>query len=139
MRPTTSTAPCAIAARSAPERHAAGRRRIAAAVLLAGLALAAAGCSLTAAEQATLPHTYLEQARHAADARDAAGTIAALDKAQSAWEGANTPYGNPQVVVDPDVLREIARARQSVQMQRWGDAQYYIGAALSHPSTINPD
>ena len=114
------------------------RPRTGTALLLAALVPAVAGCALTPAEQATLPHTYLEQALHAADARDAPRTIAALDQAEAAWEGANTPYGNPQIVTDPDVLREIARARQSVQMQRWDDARYYIGAALTHPSTINP-
>lgn len=123
-----------------PEPVRAGRHRPAGiATLLAALALALGGCAGTPAEQATLPHAYLEQAMKAAEARDTPRTLAALDQAERAWVGANTPYGNPQIVSDPDVLREIGRARQSVQMQRWGDARYYIGTALTHPSTINPD
>ncbi len=112
--------------------------RRAVAIILLGIAVAAPGCTLTPEQQAHLPHTYLEQARAAAAAHDAPGTLTALDEAENAWEGVNTPYGNPMVINDPEVPREIGRARQSVQMGRWGDALYYIDTALTHPSTIIP-
>ena len=85
-----------------------------------------------------LPHAYLEQARDAALAHDAARATAALNKAEQAWEGVNTPYGNAQTIIDPEAVREIGRARQSVEMRRWDDALYYIDGALTHPSTILP-
>jgi hypothetical protein len=106
-----------------------------AALVFAGVLSA---CAPEAIEGSALPHAYLEQAKQAAEKRDAPRTLAALDRAEQAWEGANTPYGNPEIDADPEALRAIARARQSVEMHRWDDALYYIDAALTHPSTLLP-
>lgn len=111
-------------------------RRLPALLLGAGLALG--GCTLTPAQQADLPHTYLEQARAAIKAHDAPAAIAAINKAENAWLGRNSPFSDPFFTFDPDAMREMARARQSVQMGRWGDAAYYIDVAIRHPSTLVP-
>ncbi|MDA8252024.1 MAG: hypothetical protein M0Z28_23065 [Rhodospirillales bacterium] len=113
------------------------RSRLLAALLLCG-SLALPACALTPAQQATLPHTYLEQALAAVQAHDAPKALAALNKAENAWLGTNVPFTDPFFGFDPDAMREMARARQSVQMGRWGDAEYYIRTAMTHPSTIVP-
>lgn len=41
-------------------------------------------------------------------------------------------------LTNPEPVRNIGMARQSAQMQRWGDAAYYLRAALSDSSTIIP-
>lgn len=114
-----------------------GSRLLAALVIGAGIALS--GCASSyEAQQAALPHAYLKQARQAAQAHDAPKALAALDAAEKAWMGNNTNYGSPEITFDPEAEREIARARQSVQMQLWNDAIYYIDTAMTHPSTILP-
>ncbi len=102
------------------------------------VALAIAACTLDPAQEAKLPHTYLEHALTAAQHRDAAATVSALDQAEQAWGGVNSTYGVPEGYDDAEAIREIARARQSVDMGRWDDALYYIQSALTHPSTIIP-
>ncbi len=90
------------------------------------------------AENPNTAHPYLERARAAVQQRDAKAALAQIDQAEAIWLGTNTPYGNPFVTSDPDALREMARARQSVQMGRWGDAEYYVRTAMTHPSTTIP-
>jgi hypothetical protein len=102
------------------------------------LAVAVAGCVSYTAQQAQLPQAYLQNALAAVKARDANTAIAQINLAETTWLGANTPYGDPQIDIDPEALREIGRARQSVEMGRWGDAEYYVRTALTHPSTIQP-
>lgn len=114
-------------------------RTMAATTVLLGMGLMLGGCTAYDAAANTLPHAYLAEAQQAAQAHDAAATLAALDRAEYGWHGANTPYGNPVYNTDPDVPREIGRAREAVQMQRWADADYYIGVALTRPSTLTPN
>ena len=81
---------------------------------------------------------YLQQARQAVLARQATPALAALDQAQSIWIYQQTPVRPPGVSVEPEVLREMARARQAVEMGRWHDAAYYINAALTDPTVLGP-
>jgi hypothetical protein len=106
--------------------------------LAGGLCLAPAACTLVHEDAAGEPHTYLEQAKQAAAAHDAPRTIAALNEAERLWVANNGSYGNPAIDTPAEVLTQIFRARQAVQMGRWSDANYYIAAALTHPSTIIP-
>jgi hypothetical protein len=114
------------------------RGRMMVAAMLAGSALGLAGCAQLTTEQPDLPHYWLNQALAAAKARDAPTALADIDKAQSLWEGSNIPFTNTMFDFDPDAMREMARARQSVQMGRWDDAEYYIRTAMTHPSTVTP-
>lgn len=108
------------------------------AALLGSGVLALGGCALTPEQHADLPHTYLDQALAAVQARDAPAAIDDLNKAENAWLGRNSPFSDPFFTFDPEAMREMARARQSVQMGRWGDAEYYVRAARTHPSTLVP-
>ena len=114
------------------------RSRLLTALVVAG-GLALSGCTYSAEQQADLPHTYLEHALQAVQAHDAAKALADLNQAENAWLGRNVPFTDPFFNFDPDAMREIARARQSVELKRWGDAEYYIRTAMTHPSTIWPD
>ena len=107
------------------------------AMLLAG-SIALGGCSAMFADDPNTAHPYLERALIAVQQRDTKTALAQIDQAESIWLGTNTPYGNAFISSDPDALREMARARQSVQMGRWGDAEYYVRTALTHPSTTIP-
>jgi hypothetical protein len=100
--------------------------------------IAVAGCASLTADQSNTARPYLLRALAAVQRQDAAVALAQLAEAESVWLGSNTPYGNPFIVSDPEALREMGRARQSVQMGRWGDAAYYVRAALTHPSTVIP-
>jgi uncharacterized lipoprotein YbaY len=114
------------------------RRSLVCAMLMFCAGLAVSSCASYYAQQNTLPHAYLEQALQAVHERDAPKALAALDQAENAWIGRNVPFTDAFFNFDPDAMREMARARQSIQMGRWGDADYYIRAALTHPSTIVP-
>lgn len=81
---------------------------------------------------------YLKKAQVAVQAHDATTAVANLNQAETAWLGGATPYRDPQIDIDPEALREVARARQAVQMGLWGDADYYVRTAMTHPSTIAP-
>jgi len=39
-------------------------------------------------------------------------------------------------VFTPEVLQQIAPARQAVRMGNWGAASHYVDAALTHPGTL---
>lgn len=114
------------------------RSRLIASAVLLGIAVAFASCAPTAAEQSVLPMAYLKQARQAARVHDGPKALAALNAAEQTWMTNNGEYGGFDNSIDPGVLREMARARQSVQMGLWGDALYYINTAMKHPSTIWP-
>ncbi len=106
------------------------------AALLLSASLGLAGCAPV--DPNDLPRTYLEQALKAVQAHDAPTALAALNHAESLWIGANVPFSDAFFNFDPDAMREMARARQSVQMGRWGDAEYYVRTALTHPSVVTP-
>jgi len=110
----------------------------AAVAILLSVGLVASACSSYYAQQATLPHAYLEQAKQAVEARDAPQALAALDRAENAMLVAATPSRNPILQKSVEVVREIAEARQSIGMQRWSDAAYYINTALTDPDTLIP-
>ncbi len=84
-----------------------------------------------------LPRTYLLQARQAVRAHDAPAALAALNQAESLWLNGNRPSSAP-FGFDPEALRDMGRARQSVQMGRWGDAEYYVRTAIAQPTVIVP-
>jgi hypothetical protein len=109
--------------------------RLAAASVLVMAALGAVGCAL---DMTNLPITYLKQAKVAVQHHDAAAATAAINEAENRWLGSNTPYGNPNVPSDPEALREMGRARQAIAMGRWGDAEYYVNTAMTHPSMLTP-
>jgi hypothetical protein len=100
------------------------------------LGLLLSACAAYFAQESTLPHAYLEQARAAAEAHDAAKALTALDEADRA--SVTAPSGRSISSYNPATLQDIARARQSVTLGRWGDATYYIETALSDPSTLLP-
>lgn len=110
--------------------------RVTSAPAWVGLIVLLSGCGAYFAQQNTLPHAYLEQAREAAQAHDAARTLAALEQAEGA--SVLTSSGRTSMNYDTQTLRQIDEARQSVAMQRWGDALYYINTALTDPETIEP-
>lgn len=114
-----------------------GRSRLLAALGL-GIGLALSGCASYEAQQATLPHAYLEQALQAVHEHDRTKALAALNQAENAWLGRNIPFTDAFFTFDPEAMREMGRARQSIEMGRWDDADYYIRTALTHPSTITP-
>ena len=111
------------------------RTRLTAAGLLAA-SLFVGGC----ASDAFAPKTkaYLEQARQAVEARNAPAAIDAIYRAENEWIGNNVPFTNVFFQFDPEALRDMARARQSGESGRWNDAEYYIDAALTHPSVVTP-
>jgi hypothetical protein len=98
-----------------------------------------ASCSSYDAEEASLPHTLLNQALQAVQAHDSEKALDALNKAENAWLGTNVPFSDAFFNFDPEAMREMGRARQSIQMQRWADAEYYIRTAMTHPSTLTPN
>ncbi len=114
-------------------------RSVVLAAILLGGSVALAGCASLVADQSNTPRPYLVQALHAVQQRDAPSALADLNKAESLWIGANVPFSDVTFGFDPDAMREMARARQSVQMERWGDAEYYIRTALTHPSVVTPN
>ncbi len=102
------------------------------------IALSVGGCASYMSQQDELAMAYLKKAKAAVAERDANTAIANLNQAETAWLGGATPYRDPQIDIDPEALREVARARQAVQMGLWGDAEYYVRTAMTHPSTIAP-
>jgi len=114
------------------------RSMMMATMLLAGVA-ALAGCASLTAENPNTPHPYLVAALKAVQQRDATAALADIDRAESMWIGTNVPFSDAMFGFDPDAMRDMARARQSVQMQRWADADYYIRTALTHPSVVMPN
>lgn len=107
-------------------------------VLLLGGSLGLAGCAALAAQEANTPRPYLVKALAATQRHDSAEAIAELNKAESLWISGNVPFSSPFFEFDPDAMRNMARARQAIEMQRWGDAEYYIRTALTHPSVVTP-
>lgn len=108
-------------------------RRVAAAALLFGIGSGVAGCTLPGS-YATVG--YLQQAQDATRAHRTDAALSALDAAQNAWLAGNAATPNPVVHHERQALRNIGLARASVRQGRWGDAGYYIGAALRDPSTL---
>ncbi len=98
-----------------------------------------ASCASYDAQQASLPHTLLTQALQAVKAHDSDKALDALNKAENAWLGTNVPFSDAFFNFDPEAMREMGRARESIQMQRWDDAEYYIRTAMEHPSTLTPN
>lgn len=109
-----------------------------ASMLLAG-AVALAGCATMTADNPNTPRPYLVAALKAVEQRDATAALADIDRAELMWIGTNVPFSDPFLGFDPDAMRNMARARQSVQMQRWADADYYLRTALTHPSVVTPN
>lgn len=114
------------------------RRVLMASMLLAGVA-AQAGCSNLTADNPNTARPYLVAALKAVEQRDAPTALADIDKAESVWIGTNVPFSSPFLDFDPDAMRNMARARQSVEMRRWSDAEYYVRTALTHPSVVMPN
>lgn len=106
--------------------------------LLIGPALALAACASLETENPNMPHYWLEQALTAVKAHDSKTALADIDKAEALWEGSNVPFSDTMFGFDPDAMREMARARQAVQAGQWGDAEYYVRTAATHPSTVTP-
>ena len=110
-------------------------------LLAAGLALA--GCGALGSQNTEYgpinPRQELQAARQAVQAQDGTKAIDALNLAERDWLGRNNSIGNPELAQEPVVLREIGNARDAVRLQRWGDAIYYIDAALTHPSADIPE
>jgi hypothetical protein len=100
-----------------------------------GVALSTAACAIDPAKQ---PQTYLQQARQAVQSRDAPRALAALDQAEHLWVSANVPFSDPFFHFDPGAMRAMARARQSIEMGLWSDADYYVQAAITDASTATP-
>jgi hypothetical protein len=105
-------------------------RTVAAAVLLGGLGMA--GCASYPIPSAGQPIAYLQRAQAATRAHQSAEALTALDRAENTWLLANAARGNPIVHHERPALRAMGDARVSVQQARWGDAEHYIAAALSH-------
>lgn len=106
--------------------------------LLFGSALALAACTSLEAENPNLPHYWLEQALTAVKAHDSKTALADIDKAEALWEGSNVPFSDTMFGFDPDAMRDMGRARESVEAGRWDDAEYYVRTAATHPSTVTP-
>ena len=100
------------------------------------MAMILASCAPDA--RAPLTKVYLEQARTAIAHRNSAEALAALNCAQSVWVSRNVPFTSPFFNYDPEALRAMARASQSIGMGRWDDASYYVGVALGDPSILTP-
>ncbi len=114
------------------------RRMAMVAILLAGVA-AQAGCASLTADNPNTARPYLVAALKAVQQHDAPTALAQIDKAESIWIGVNVPFSSPFFEFDPDAMRNMARARQSVEMRRWADAEYYVRTALTHPSVVMPN
>ena len=111
------------------------RQRLFVSIAVLGVALGVAGCDI---DTTNVPLAYLKQAKVAVEHRDAAAATAALDHAEGQWLDRNTPYGDPFFTLEPEALREMGRARQAIAMGRWGDAEYYVAAAMTHPTMLTP-
>ncbi len=111
------------------------RKRLGAAWALP-LALGVVAC----AQDARVPPTksYLQQAQVAVGQRNRAEALASLDRAESLWISHNVPFSSPFFTFDPEALRDIARAKQSIDLGRWDDANYYVSTALRDPSILTP-
>ena len=112
-------------------------RTIVAATLLGGL-VALGGCALSPEQEATLPHTYLEHALQAVQAHDKATALREIDAAENSWSQRNAAYTLPTLPFPPPIVSDFGSARLSVEREQWGQAEYYIRAALTHPSTLTP-
>ena len=108
-------------------------RTVAAAAWLLGVGVAASACAVSAPDQTV---AYLQQAQEATRAHRTDAALNALNAAENAWLVNNRAWPNPVVHHERPALRDIALARVSVQQSRCGDADHYIGAALSDPSTL---
>lgn len=82
--------------------------------------------------------TALAQAEQAVQNKDGNTATAALDRAQNAWQTANTSVENPQFPQEGTALQQIGEAREAVRQQHWDQATYYIKAAMDHASDLTP-
>ncbi len=107
--------------------------RVMAAALLIAIGSGMAACAVPGPSDTV---SYLRQAQAATRAHQSDAALSALAAAESAWLAGNAAASNPVVYHEHTALRNIGLARVSVQQERWGDADHYIGAALSDPSTL---
>jgi hypothetical protein len=102
---------------------------------LMGLALAA-----PVVAQEMTPDDYLAQALRYVEQHHANRAITAVNTAEAVLLQPPTPYEMrpARLVGEPQVIREVALARDAIQDGNWGQAEHYINAAMSHPSANMP-
>jgi hypothetical protein len=93
--------------------------------------------------QGSSPEQFLMQARTAVQAHHAMTALMAVNNAENELlrSGAAEEQRSTRDVGEPEVIRQIGRAREAIQQRHWQQAETYINDAMSHPSTsqaVNP-
>jgi hypothetical protein len=107
------------------------RRMLFASATALGVAFVAAGLA-----QAASPDDYLMQARQAVRAHHALTALMAVNNAENELlrSGAAEEQRSTRDVGEPEVIRQMARAREAIQGRHWQQAETYINDAMTHPS-----
>ena len=112
------------------------RKTLFALAALSGVALA-----MPALAEGITPDTYLSQALRFVQQHRQHQAVAAVDNAENVLLEPPTPYefhSTRDLPGEPEVIRQFGRAREAIQERRWSDAEYYIRAAMTHPSADLP-
>ena len=112
------------------------------AVALLSMGMVAAACAAQTSQSQSsqsMPLPLLAQARTAVEQHQQQQAYQLVDHAQDVWEKNNGAWNwNPYLASEPDELRQMARAKQAIQMQNWKAAEYYIDAAATAPTMVTP-
>ena len=112
------------------------RKTLLASATLLGIALAASGVAPAFAEDMT-PAQYLQQAQAAVQQHHTMTALTAINSAENQLlkDGVAQEASGARETTDPPVIEQIGKAREAVQQHHWEQADHYITAAMSHPST----
>lgn len=109
--------------------------------LFASAALLGVALAVPAVAAGATPDDYLAQALRYIQLHQQSQAAAAVDTAENVLLEPPTPYefrGTRRLPGEPQVIRDVGRAREAIQERRRNDAEYYIDAAMSHPSAHLP-
>ncbi len=87
----------------------------------------------------TGPRELLAQARRAVQEHQQEAAYAAVDQAQTVWNQRNAAWAsNAFFSAEPAEARQMAFAKQAIQLQQWDFADYYIKTAMRGPLMVTP-
>jgi hypothetical protein len=108
------------------------------------LAVAAAGALLTLAgpsfAQSMSPAQWLDRAQQEVSAHHRYRALQAIDSAEGellAGKSALQKQSTRDIDGDPEVVRQMGRAREALEQGQWDQARTYIREAMNHPSVAS--